>query len=61
MQTGSGTHPASYKLGMTALSPGVKRPVREADQSPPISVEIKNTWIYTLTPPYIFMACCLIS
>jgi hypothetical protein len=34
-----------------ALSLGVKRPVRDADHSPPSSVEIKNAWIYTFTPP----------
>jgi hypothetical protein len=38
------------------LSPGVKRPGREAVRSPPISAEVKNTWIYTSTPPYVFMA-----
>jgi len=25
--------------------------VREADHSPPSSVEVKNTWSYTSTPP----------
>jgi hypothetical protein len=34
----------------------VKRPGREADHSPPASAEIKKTWIYTSTPPYVFMA-----
>jgi hypothetical protein len=29
---------------------GVKRPVREADHSPPSSSEVKNTWSYTSTP-----------
>jgi hypothetical protein len=33
-----------------ALSPGVKRPEREADHSPPTSADIKNTWIYIFTP-----------
>jgi hypothetical protein len=37
------------------LSQGVKRPGREDDQSPPTIVEVKNTWIYTSTPPYTFM------
>jgi hypothetical protein len=36
--------------------PGVKRPGREADHLLPTSVEVKNTWIYTYTPPYAFMA-----
>jgi hypothetical protein len=39
-----------------ALSPGVKRPVREADHSPPASAEVKKMWFYTSTPPYAFMA-----
>jgi hypothetical protein len=43
------------------FSPGVKRPGREADYSPPTSAEVKKTWIYTSTPLYVFMAQCLIS
>jgi hypothetical protein len=39
-----------------ALSPGVKRSGREADHSPPISAEVKRTWIYTSTPPHVFIA-----
>jgi hypothetical protein len=38
-----------------ALSPGVKRPGREADHSPPTSAEVKKMWIYTSTPSYAFM------
>jgi hypothetical protein len=38
-----------------ALSPGVKRPGRGADHSPPASAEVKKMWIYTSTPPYAFM------
>jgi hypothetical protein len=34
-----------------ALSPGVKRPVCEADHSLPHSGEVSNAWIYTSTPP----------
>jgi hypothetical protein len=33
-----------------ALSPGVKRPGREADYSPSASAEVKKMWIYTFTP-----------
>jgi hypothetical protein len=33
------------------LSPGVKRPGREADHSPPTIAEVQNTWIYASTPP----------
>jgi hypothetical protein len=41
--------------------PEVKRPGREADHSPPNSAEVKKIWVYTATPPYAFMAHCLIS
>jgi hypothetical protein len=37
------------------LSQRVKFPGREADHSSPASNEVKNTWIYILTPPYVFM------
>jgi len=33
------------------LSLGVKRQERLADQSPPSSAEVKNTWNCTSTPP----------
>jgi hypothetical protein len=38
-------------LSNWAISLGVKRPGRETDHSPPTSIEVKNTWIYTSTPP----------
>jgi hypothetical protein len=44
-----------------AISLGVKRPGREADYSPPSSVEAKNAWSYTSTTQYVFMAWCLIK
>jgi hypothetical protein len=47
-------HPIQWVPGV--LSPGLKRPGREADHSPPTSAEVKNTWIYTSTSPYAFMA-----
>jgi hypothetical protein len=43
-------------MGTGALSSEVKRPGREADNSPPASAEGKKMWIYTSTPPYAFMA-----
>jgi hypothetical protein len=51
---GSTQPPIPWILGV--LSPGVKRPGREADHSPPASTEVKKTWIYTSTPPQVFMA-----
>jgi len=43
VQTGSGTHPASYPVGAGGSFPEIKRPGREADHSPPSSSEVKNT------------------
>jgi hypothetical protein len=40
---------------------GVKRPGREADQSPPSSAEVKNARGYTSTPQHVFMAWCLVK
>jgi hypothetical protein len=51
---GSNQPPIQWVPG--ALSPGVKRQVREADHSPPASAEVKKMWMYTSTPPYAFMA-----
>jgi hypothetical protein len=34
-----------------SLSPEIKRPKREADNSHPPSTEVKNAWNYTSTPP----------
>jgi hypothetical protein len=56
LQTGSGVHPTSYTMGTGSSFPGVKRPWREADHSPPTSAKVKKMWIYTSTPPYAFMA-----
>jgi hypothetical protein len=43
VQTGSGTHPASYTMGTGGPFPGAKaRPGRDADQSPPASAEFEN-------------------
>jgi hypothetical protein len=39
----------------SVLSLGVKRQGREADRSPPTRAEVKKTWTYTSTAPYVFM------
>jgi hypothetical protein len=42
---------ALYQMGTRVLIPlGVKRPRREADNSPPASAKVKETWFYTSTP-----------
>jgi hypothetical protein len=48
-------------MGTGSSFPGVKRPGREVDHSPPTTAEVKKMWIYTSTPPYAFMAQCLIK
>jgi hypothetical protein len=51
VQTGSGAHPVCYPMGTRGSFPGVNRPGREADHSPPSSAEVRNAWGYTSTPP----------
>jgi hypothetical protein len=36
-------------------TPGVKRPGREADHSPPARAEVKKMWLYTSISPNAFM------
>jgi hypothetical protein len=48
-------------MGTGALSLWVKRPGREADNTPPSTAEIKNAWNYISTPPYILMAWYLVK
>jgi hypothetical protein len=60
VQTGSGAHPASYTMGMGggAVTPGAKRPGREADHSP------SGFRMRGATSPllqYVFMAWCLVK
>jgi hypothetical protein len=49
------------KLVPGALSPGVKRPMCEADHSPPSSAEVKNAGRPTSTPPHVLMALSYLS
>jgi hypothetical protein len=46
----------AYRPALGTLFPGVKRPGRQADQSPPPSADIKNEWSCTFTPSYVFLA-----
>jgi hypothetical protein len=51
VQTGSGAHPSSYPMGTGSSFPGIRRPGRKADHSPPSSAKIKNAWCCTTFPP----------
>jgi hypothetical protein len=42
VQNGSGTHPASYPMGIGDLCLGIKLPGRECDHSSPSSDEVKK-------------------
>jgi hypothetical protein len=44
-----------------SLFAGLKLSGRETDHSPPSGAEVKNTWGYTSTTKYIFMAWCLVK
>jgi hypothetical protein len=46
---------------LRALSPEIKHLRHEADHSHPSRAEIKNVWSFTSTPPYDFMAWCLVK
>jgi hypothetical protein len=48
IQTGSGVHPAFYKMGTGGSFPGVKRQGRESDHSLPTSAEVKKMWISSI-------------
>jgi hypothetical protein len=61
VQKCSGVHTPSCPMDTRGSFPGLKRPGREADHSPPSSAEVKNAWSYTSTPLYVFMAWCLVK
>jgi len=54
VQTGSGTHPASYPRGTGGIFLGNKEAEAETDLSHP-SAEAKNARSYASTHPYVFM------
>jgi hypothetical protein len=58
VQTGSG---ATSSMGNRVPFPAIKRPRREADQSPPSGAEVTNVTAVSPLPPYVFMAWCVIK
>jgi hypothetical protein len=52
--------PILLVAGVLSPDPRVKLLGHEADDLPPSSAEVKNM-DYTFTPPYVFMAWCLIN
>jgi hypothetical protein len=51
VQISSGAQPDSYSIGTRESYHGVKRPGREANHSPPCSLEVNNAWSYNFTSP----------
>jgi hypothetical protein len=56
IQTIPETNPVSFPMDGWGIPLGVKRPGREADHPPQTGAEVKKTWNYKPTPPYVFMA-----
>jgi hypothetical protein len=52
---------SSIQWAPWSLFPGIKRPGRGADHSPPSSGEVRNVWSCTYTHPCLFVAWCLIE
>jgi hypothetical protein len=48
-------------MGTGGIFLGIKWPEREANHSPPTNAEVKKTWVYTSTLPYMFMAWCVVK
>jgi hypothetical protein len=57
ISTGSAVLPTSYLMGPggSVLGEGVKQQRHETGYSPPTTAEVKKTWMYTSTPPYVFI------
>jgi hypothetical protein len=53
-----GAQVVSSKMGTRGFFLRIKREGREADHSPLSSAEVKNTWSYISSLPYVFMAWC---
>jgi len=48
-------------MGTGVSSLGVKRLERDTDHLHPSSAEVKNVWSYTCTPPYVYLAWCIVK
>jgi hypothetical protein len=56
VQTGSGAYPASYPMGTGGYFSGVNAAEAWSWPLPLTSAEVNRMWVYTSTPPYVFMA-----
>jgi hypothetical protein len=53
VQTYYGVQPAAYSMSTVGFFLGDKAAGRKTDQSSPTSAEVKNTWVYIPTLPYV--------
>jgi hypothetical protein len=60
VQTSWRIHTASYPVGIWSYSSGSKA-AGAWNWLTSISVKVKNVWIFTSNPPYVFMERCLIK
>jgi hypothetical protein len=56
VQTDCGVHPACYPMGIVGCFPRDKAAGGWSWPLTSTSAEVKDTWTYTSTPPYVFMA-----
>jgi hypothetical protein len=61
VQNGSGAHPASYPVVTRGSFAWVKLLNLNLTNHLHIVSRSKNAWSYTFTPPYVFMAWCLVK
>jgi hypothetical protein len=60
VHTGSGVHPPPVHLYQDCFVGG--KAARTWNKLSPLSIaEVKNAWSYTSTPPYVYMAWCLVK
>jgi len=52
----SAVHTAYQPIRTESSSPGIKQPWHESEHSPPSSAGLKNRWIYTSIPTYVWTA-----
>ena len=61
VQNGCSAHPSSHPVDTGfPFFEGVQPTTRDADKSYQFIAKVKNTWLITVLPPYIFLTVCLI-
>jgi hypothetical protein len=61
VSTPAQAYPSSYSVGSGCSFPRRKQPGHEADHSSSCIAKVKNVWLYTFTPPFVFMVWYLVK